>query len=65
MRTTLEDGSQRSASDRHRERLTAVEAEEDGVRDQDDDSDDEKGQRELARGQVEADQDDDDETKAP
>lgn len=57
LRTDLEADSGRSASDRHRERLTAVEAEEDGVLDDDDEDDDEKGQRELALGQVDAEED--------
>lgn len=55
LRKELEDDSGRSPSDRHRERLTAVEAEEDGVRDDDDDGDNAADQREEAISEQDAD----------
>jgi hypothetical protein len=57
LRNELEDETARSAVDRHRERLTAVEAEEDGVSEDDDDEENAADQREQAL--VEQGEDDD------
>lgn len=57
LRKDLEDDSGRSPGDRHRERLTAVEAEEDGVRDDDDTGDQAADQREAAISEQDADDD--------
>ena len=57
LRKELEDDSARSPSDRHRERLTAIEAEEDGVRDDDDDGDHAADQRDEAISEQDADDD--------
>lgn len=57
LRKDMEDDSGRSPSDRHRERLTAVEAEEDGVRDDDDTGDQATDQREAAIKEQDADDD--------
>jgi hypothetical protein len=54
-RKDLEEDSGRSPTDRHRERLTAVEAEEDDVRDDDDEP--AADQREAAISEQEADDD--------
>ena len=48
LRDDLEYDGARSPLDRHRERLTATEAEEDGVREDDDDERDESQKREQA-----------------
>ena len=57
LRKDLEYDSGRSPSDRHRERLTAVEAEEDGVRDDDDDAEPAADEREAAISEQDADDD--------
>jgi len=58
LRHDLEDKGARSPADRHRERLTAVEAEEDDVRGEDDEPRKEAQQREQAISEQDADDED-------
>ena len=55
LRDDLQSDSARSAADRHRERLTATEAEEDGITGDDDDERDENQMREQAINEQEFD----------
>lgn len=55
LRSELESGNARSPSDRHRQRLTAIEAEEDDAKDADDDDENDVEMREQALDEQEAD----------